>query len=83
MAFPHPKSRKDNYRKEDIPNTAGVLLNFRRLTINVTAYRNATDDVNPAKNRTFDALVQDVVTYDFVMMGDDIVEARRVLLIMA
>ena len=57
MAFPHPKSRKDHYRNDDKPNPVGVLWNFFKRTINITEYRNAKDDVNPAKNRTFDALV--------------------------
>jgi hypothetical protein len=39
--------------------------------------------VNPAKNRTFDGLVHDVVMFDFVMMSDDMLEARSVPLIMA
>ena len=59
MAFPHPKSRKDHDRKEDKPNSGGVLGNFFKRTINITEYRNAKDDVNPAKNRSFDALVHD------------------------
>jgi hypothetical protein len=82
MALPHPKSRKDKYRKEYKPNSGGVIWNFFERTINITDYRNAKDDVNPAKNRTFDALVHDVMIYDFVMMSDDIVEARSVPLIM-
>src|SRR5439155_4462355 len=53
MVFPYPKSRKHNYRKEDKPNSGGILLNFRSRTINVTEYRNANDKVNRAKNRTF------------------------------
>ena len=53
MAFPHPKSRKDNHRKEDKPNSGGVLWNFFKRTINITEYRNAKDNVNAAKNRTF------------------------------
>jgi hypothetical protein len=57
MAFPHPKSRKDNYRKEDIPNSGGVIWNFFKRTINITDYRNAKDDVNPAKNRTFGGII--------------------------
>ena len=28
MAFPHPQSRKDHYRKEDKPNCVGILWNF-------------------------------------------------------
>ena len=46
MAFPHPKSRKDNYRKEDKPNNRGVLWNFFKRTTNITEYRNAKDDVH-------------------------------------
>src|SRR6266487_2001484 len=59
MAFPHPKSRKEHYRNDDKPNTGGVLWNFFKRTINITEYRNATDDVNPAKNRTFGGLFHD------------------------
>ena len=61
MAFPHPKSRKDEYRKEDKPNRGGVVWNFFKRTINIAEDRNAKDDVNPAKNRTFGVLVHDVV----------------------
>jgi hypothetical protein len=50
MAFPHPKPRKEQYRKKNIPNTGGVVVSIRRRIINVTEYRNTTDDVNPAKN---------------------------------
>jgi hypothetical protein len=57
MAFPHPKSRKDNCRKEDKPNSGGVIRNFFERTINVTDYRNPKDDVNPAKNRTFGGII--------------------------
>jgi hypothetical protein len=69
MAFPHPQSRKDKYRKEDKPNSGGVIWHFFKRTINITEYRNAEDEVNPAKNRTFDALVHDVVMYDFLCGG--------------
>jgi hypothetical protein len=50
MAFPNPKPRKENYEKEDKPNSRGVIGNFFKRTINITEYRNAKDDVNPAKN---------------------------------
>jgi hypothetical protein len=59
MAFPHPKSRKEHYRNDDKPNTGGVLWNFFQRTINIPEYRNAKDDVNPAKNRTFGGLFHD------------------------
>ena len=68
MAFPHPKSRKDNDRKEDEPKYRGVLLNFLGRTINVTEDRQAKDNVNPAENRTFGALVHNVAMCDFVVM---------------
>src|SRR6266852_9448888 len=53
MAFPHPQSRKDHYRKENIPSCGGIVRKFFKRTINVTEYRNTKDDVNPAKNRAF------------------------------
>src|SRR6266566_627781 len=53
MAFRHPHSRKDNYRKGDKPNNGGVIWKLFKGTINVTNYRNAEDDVNRAENRTF------------------------------
>src|SRR5947208_5824878 len=59
VAFPHPQSRKDHYRKEDKPSCGGVVWKFFKRTINITEYRNAKDDVNPAKNRTFGILVHD------------------------
>src|SRR6516162_3214209 len=59
MAFPHPKSRKEHYRNDDKPNTGGVLRNFFKWTINITEYRNAKDDVNPAKNRTLGGFFHD------------------------
>ena len=52
MAFPHPKSRKHNYRNEEKPNSGGVVWDFFKRTINIAEYRNAKDNVNPAKNRT-------------------------------
>src|SRR6266404_1050644 len=53
MAFPHPQSRKDHYRKEDKPSCGGIVRKFFKRTIDITEYRNGKDDVNPAKNRTF------------------------------
>jgi hypothetical protein len=50
MAFPHPKPRKYQYRKKPIPDAVGVVVSIRRRIINVTEYRNAADDVNPAEN---------------------------------
>jgi len=62
MAFPHPKSRKEQYRKKDIANTEGIISGVRRRIINITNDRNAKDDVNPAKNPTWDASVHDVMS---------------------
>src|SRR6266550_8071014 len=59
MAFPHPKSRKEHYRYDDKPNTGGVFWNFFKRTIDITEYRNAKDDVNPANNRTFGGIFHD------------------------
>jgi len=53
MAFPHPKSRKDHYRKENEPDGGRVIWKFFKRTVYVTEYRNGKDDVNPAENRTF------------------------------
>lgn len=56
MALPHPQSRKDKYWNEDKPNSGGVVWNLFKRTVNITEYRNAKDEVNPAKNRTFDGI---------------------------
>src|SRR5215469_11476661 len=60
MALPHPQSGKEQYRKKEIPNTACVVLRIRRRIINVTDHRNATDDVNPAENRTLGGFFHDL-----------------------
>ena len=59
MTFSHPKSRKEKYRNGDKPNNGGVAWKFFKRTINIIDYRNAKDDVNPAKNRTFDGIIHD------------------------
>jgi hypothetical protein len=56
MAFPHPDSREEEDGKEDKPNGGGVLRDFFVRTVNITEYRDAKDDVDPAKDRTFDTL---------------------------
>src|SRR6266436_4228665 len=35
MAFPHPQSRKDHYRKEDIPSWGGIVRKFFKRTIDI------------------------------------------------
>src|SRR5271166_633929 len=67
MAFPHPQSRKDHARKEDISSLGGVAWKFFKRTIDVTEYRNAEDDVNPAKDRPYGALVHDWLLHGFVI----------------
>lgn len=59
MAFPHPKSGKDNDRDRDKPNHGGVIRKFLERTINITGYRNAKEDVDRAKNRTFGGIIYD------------------------
>ena len=70
MAFPHPQSRKDKYRNEDKPSSGRVVGNLVKRTIDVTEYRNAEDDVNPAKNRTLGALVHDGLLHGFTIHLD-------------
>ena len=53
MSFPHPQSRKDNYRKGDIPNNGSVVWKLFKGTINVTDDRDAEYNVNRTKNRAF------------------------------
>jgi hypothetical protein len=60
MAFPHPKSRQGKYRKKDKSNERCVVWNLVERAINVTNDGNAEDEMNPAKNPTFDASVCDV-----------------------
>src|SRR5882672_9919910 len=59
MAFPHPQSRKDHYRKEDKPSCGGIVRKFFKRTIDIAEYRNGKDDVNPAKNRTLGGIFHD------------------------
>ena len=54
-----------------------ACLRLSHASSSVTSeYRNAKDDVNPAKNRTFDALVHDVPSLFF---DADVIAARRQL----
>src|SRR5258708_5210314 len=58
MAFPHPQSQ-NHCRKEDIPGWGSVIWKFFKRAIDITEYRNAKDDVNPANNRTFGGFFHD------------------------
>ena len=71
MTFPHPQSGKDHYRNEDKPSRRGVVWNFLKRTINITEYRDAKDDVNPAKNRALGC-----VTDHFVFLLDSRILSR-------
>jgi hypothetical protein len=57
------KSRKDKDRNGDKPNHGGVVWKFCKRTINITDYRNAKDEVNPAKNRTFGGITNHSIPY--------------------
>jgi hypothetical protein len=59
MAFPHPQSRKNHQRNEDKTSSGRVVWNFVERTVDISEYRNAKDQVNPAKNRTRDGLAHD------------------------
>ena len=53
MPFPHPKSRSDKHREEDISDRGGVIWNLFERTINVADYRDAKDQVNTANDHAF------------------------------
>jgi len=59
MAFPHPQSRKNHDRKEDIPSWRGIAWKFFKRTIDITDDRNGKDEVNPSKNRPFGGFFHD------------------------
>ena len=63
MAFPHPQSRKGEDWKEDKPNRGDVVWDLFEGAINVTDYRNAKDEVNRTKNRTFGALANHLIPF--------------------
>jgi hypothetical protein len=65
MAFPHPQSGKKHYRNDDKPYARSILRDFFKRTINIPDYRNAKDDVYPAKNRTLGGFSHDFLHYDF------------------
>jgi hypothetical protein len=59
MAFPHPKSRKDNHWNRDKPNNWSVVWKLFERTVNITDYGNGKDDMNPAKDGTFGGFFHD------------------------
>jgi len=50
---------KDHYWKEDKPSCGRAVWKFFKRTTDVTEYRNAEAEVNPAKNRTFGGIFHD------------------------
>src|SRR5882757_576785 len=68
VAFPHPQSGKDHHRNEKIPSRPGIVWNLFKRTINIADDRNAKDNVNPAKNPTFGALLQNWLLHGFAIL---------------
>ena len=66
MAFPHPQSRNDHYRKKDKSSCGGIVWKLFKRTINISQYRNAEDDVNPTEDRTFGGLFHDSLVLHFI-----------------
>ena len=50
VTLPHPQSRKKNHREKEKPNGGSIVGNFFKRAVNVPDYRNAKDDVDPAKD---------------------------------
>jgi hypothetical protein len=63
VAFPHPQSRKDHYRKEDKPSCGGIAWNLFKRTVNITEYRNAEEEMNPAKNPTLGRITHHLIPF--------------------
>ena len=61
--FPHPKSRKNKCRNENKPSSGGVVWDLFKRTINITDYRNAKNNMNPAKNRTFGRFTHHLIPF--------------------
>jgi len=59
MAFPHPQSGKDPYWQEDKASSERIVWKFFKRIVDITEYRNAEEDVNPAKNPTFVGFLHD------------------------
>jgi hypothetical protein len=59
MAFPHPQSRKNHHRNEDKPGRGCIVWKSFKRTVDITEYRNAKDDVNPANDRTLGGISHD------------------------
>jgi hypothetical protein len=66
MAFPHPQSRKDQRGQEDKPNSKGVFWDFFKRAVNITEDRDAQNEVNTAKYRTFGGVIHGWIVDRFV-----------------
>jgi len=63
MAFPHPKSRKDQDGNGHKPNHRGVVWQLLERTVNIAGYWDGKDNVNPAKDRTFGGVTHHLVPF--------------------
>jgi hypothetical protein len=61
MALPHPQSRKEHKRNDDISNTGCVCWKYVKRAINIPEYRYAEDEVNAANNCTFGGIFHDSI----------------------
>jgi hypothetical protein len=68
MTFPHPQPRKDHDRDEDKSGTECVTWKLIKWAIDIAEYRNAEDEVNPAKNRTLGSFFHD--EHMLLLIGD-------------
>jgi hypothetical protein len=57
MAFPHPKSRKDHDRNENIARLKGIVWQPLEWTVNVTEDRDTEDEMHPAVDLAGEASV--------------------------
>jgi hypothetical protein len=59
VAFPHPQTCEDHYWEEEKSSCGGIAWKFFERAIDVAEYRDAEDDVNPAKNRALGGAIHD------------------------
>ena len=60
VAFPHPQSRKDHGRNEDVSRLEGVVREFVERAVDIAEDWNAKEEVNPAENCAGQASVHDI-----------------------
>src|SRR5262249_20425320 len=63
VAFPHPQSRKNNYRNGYKPKNRGILGNLFKRSINVTDYGDAEDDVHRSKNQMYGGVIHELLLF--------------------